>query len=236
MFSLKNVEFWYEKNIPILKDINLNIKEKEISIIMGENGCGKSTLLMLLKGINKVSKGEFFFKNKNICYKKNEKRKLIESVGYIFQDPDIQLIGPDVESDIEFGPLNMEWSDEKVKAKSQEAMEMCDILHLKSKIPQMLSYGEKRRVAIAGVLAMDPEAIIFDEPTTWLDPYQQKKLKNMLIELKNTGRTIVLSTHDVNFAKELNGTYIFIKRGEIVKEGGIELFQDEELLDYCRLR
>lgn len=236
MFSLKNVEFWYEKNIPILKDINLNIKEKEISIIMGENGCGKSTLLMLLKGINKVSKGEFFFKNKNICYKKNEKRKLIENVGYIFQDPDIQLIGPDVESDIEFGPLNMEWSDEKVKAKSQEAMEMCDILHLKSKIPQMLSYGEKRRVAIAGVLAMDPEAIIFDEPTTWLDPYQQKKLKNMLIELKNTGRTIVLSTHDVNFAKELNGTYIFIKRGEIVKEGGIELFQDEELLDYCRLR
>ncbi|MGL4687203.1 MAG: energy-coupling factor ABC transporter ATP-binding protein [Fusobacteriaceae bacterium] len=236
MFNLKNVEFWYEKNIPILKNINLNIKEKEISIIMGENGCGKSTLLMLLKGINKVCKGEFFYKNESILYKKNEKRKLIERVGYVFQDPDIQLIGPDVESDIEFGPLNLGWSDEKVKRKSQEVMEMCDILHLKRKIPQMLSYGEKRRVAVAGVLAMDPEAIIFDEPTTWLDPYQQKKLKNMLIELKNRGKTIVLSTHDVNFAKELNGNYIFIKKGEIIRTGGIELFQDEELLDYCRLR
>ncbi|MGL5123308.1 MAG: energy-coupling factor ABC transporter ATP-binding protein [Fusobacteriaceae bacterium] len=236
MFNLKNVEFWYEKNIPILKNINLNIKKKEISIIMGENGCGKSTLLMLLKGINKVSKGEFFYKNENILYKKTEKRKLIESVGYIFQDPDIQLIGPDVESDIEFGPLNLGWSDEKVKIKSSEVMEICDIVHLKTKIPQMLSYGEKRRVAVAGVLAMDPEVIIFDEPTTWLDPYQQKKLKNMIIELKNKGKTIVLSTHDMNFAKELNGNYIFIKKGEIIRTGDIELFKDEELLDYCRLR
>ncbi|MGL6065208.1 MAG: energy-coupling factor ABC transporter ATP-binding protein [Fusobacteriaceae bacterium] len=236
MFNLKNVDFWYEKNIPILKNINLNLKKKEISIIMGENGCGKSTLLMLLKGINKISKGEFFYKGEKIFYKKNEKRKLIENIGYIFQDPDVQLIGPDVESDVEFGPLNLGWSDEEVKLKSGEAMEMCDITHLKSKIPQMLSYGEKRRVAVAGVLAMNPETIILDEPTTWLDPYQQKKLKNMLIALKNNEKTIILSTHDVNFAKELNGNYIFIKKGEIVRTGGIELFQDEELLDYCRLR
>ncbi|MGL4998861.1 MAG: energy-coupling factor ABC transporter ATP-binding protein [Cetobacterium sp.] len=236
MFQLKNVEFWYDKNTPILKSINLNIKEKEISIIMGENGSGKSTLLMLLKGINKVSKGDFLFKNEFIRYNKNEKRNLIKNVGYIFQDPDIQLIGPDVESDIEFGPLNLNWNNEKVKSQSQKAMEMCDILHLKTKIPQMLSYGEKRRVAIAGVLAMDPEAIILDEPTTWLDPYQQKKLKEMLIYLKSIGKTIVLSTHDINFAKELNGSYIFIKNGAITRTGDVDLFKDGDLLDSCRLR
>lgn len=228
MFKLKNVNFYYEKKNQILKDINLNLEKGKLYVVMGENGSGKSTLLMLLKGIHRPISGELLFKNKR-------EKKFFRDVGFIFQDPDIQLIGPDVESDLEFGPLNLGWKIPNVKDKVKKVMEMCDITHLKNKNPYNLSYGEKRRVAIAGVLAMEPEVLILDEPTTWLDPYHQEQLKELLKKLKEEGKTIILSTHDLQFANELNGEHILIKDGRIMAEGGRELLQNLDLLKECRL-
>lgn len=234
MFKLENIEFGYEEKKQILKNINLEIKKGKIYIVMGENGSGKSTLLMLLKGINKVTKGNLFFNNQ-LINKKKEREILNLKVGYVFQDPDIQLIGPDVESDVEFGPLNLEMSLEEVKKNANYAMKECDILHLKNKNPHKLSYGEKRRVAIAGILAMQTEILILDEPTTWLDPFHQNKLIEIIKNLNSKGKTIILSTHDINFAKNLKGNYLFLKDGKILREGDIELFKDKELLISCRL-
>ncbi|MGL4308529.1 MAG: energy-coupling factor ABC transporter ATP-binding protein [Cetobacterium sp.] len=236
MIELKDIHFSYDGKRETLKNINLKINEGEYLFLMGENGAGKSSLMLLLNGINKPFKGEYLFKNEKIIYKKKCLRDLRERVGIVFQDPDMQLIAPDVESDVQFGPLNLKWELSKVNESVEKAMEICDIIHLRNRECHTLSYGEKRRVAIAGVLAMDPEVIIFDEPTTWLDPYHQREFKELLGQLRAKGKTIIISTHDVFFAKEEKARYIFIKRGEIVADGNIQLFTNEKLLEECRLK
>lgn len=228
MFKLKNINFYYDKKFPILKDIDLHLKKGEIHILMGENGSGKSTLLMLLKGINRAVSGEIFFQGERI-------RNILRDAGFVFQDPDIQIIGPDVLTDLQFGPLNLGWEEEKIHRGVAEAMKLCGITHLREKNPYSLSYGEKRRVAIAGVLAMEPEVLILDEPTTWLDPFHQESLKKLLLDLKKRGKTVILSTHDLSFASELDGEYIFLKDGKIAAQGTDELLKNMELLRECRL-
>lgn len=236
MINLKNINFSYDGKRETLKDINLEIKKGEYLFLLGENGAGKSSIMLLLNGINKPFKGEYLFKNKPIDYKKKTLKELRSKVGIVFQDPDMQLVAPDVISDVEFGPLNLGWDLEKVKDSVKRAMEICDIIHLENRECHTLSYGEKRRVAIAGVLAMDPEVIIFDEPTTWLDPYHQREFKNLLQELKEEGKTIIISTHDMPFAMENGERYIFVKKGEIVADGGRHLFLNEKLMEECRLK
>ena len=235
MFDLKKISFYYEKDKVILNDITLKLEKNEFYIIMGENGSGKSTLLMLLKGINKLKSGEFYFKNRKILASDIKKSGFIPDIGFVFQDPDTQIVGLDVKSDIAFGPLNLGWDDLKVNEKVAHAMEECDITHLQNKNPYLLSYGEKKRVSIAGILAMEPEVLILDEPTTWLDPWHKKQLKEILNKQKNMNKTIILSTHDVEFAKEINCKYIFLKEGTIAAQGGLELFNDIELLKKCKL-
>lgn len=236
MIELRNIFFSYEGNREILKDISLNIKSGEFIFLMGENGAGKSSLMLLLNGINRPFKGEYLFKKERVLYKREALRNLREKVGIVFQDPDMQLVAPDVESDIQFGPLNLGWDLEKVNMSVEKSMKICDVEHLRDRECHSLSYGEKRRVSIAGVLAMDPEVIIFDEPTTWLDPYHQREFRELLKKLRREGKTLIVSTHDLTFAQEEKARYIFIKKGEIVADGNVELFLNEKLLEECRLK
>lgn len=235
MFQLKNIEFYYEKENKILSSLSLNILKGQLYVVLGENGSGKSTLLMLLKGILQEKKGVFIYQGEKIERKKISTRDYIQEVGYVFQNPDMQIVGTDVESDLEFGPLNLGWDYEKVKNKVQEIMTLFEIDHLKEKDIHKLSYGEKKSTTFAGVLAMDPQVLLLDEPTTWLDPYNKRKLIEILSFLKSSGKTIVITTHDMEFAKTLNCNYIFLKNGGVAHEGGIEVFEDMELLNKCRL-
>lgn len=235
MLELKKISFYYEKDKMILKDLSLKLEKNSFNVIMGENGSGKSTLLMLLKGINKLREGEYFFKGKKVVSSGIRKSGFIQSIGFVFQDPDIQIVGLDVKNDLEFGPLNLGWDNKKVQESVEKVMLDCDIKHLENKNPYLLSYGEKKRVSIAGVLAMEPEVLMLDEPTTWLDPWHKNQLKDILYKQNSIGKTIILSTHDMEFAKELKCNYIFIKNGSIIANGGIELFNNKELLKECKL-
>ncbi|MBC2855100.1 ABC transporter ATP-binding protein [Cetobacterium sp. 2A] len=236
MIKLSNISFSYEKKREVLKNISLEIKEGETLFLMGENGSGKSSLMLLMNGINKPFEGEYIFKNEVVKYNKKNLRELREKIGIVFQDPDMQLIAPDVESDVQFGPLNLGWNLKKVDESVHNAMVICDVVHLRNRECHSLSYGEKRRVAIAGVLAMDPEVIIFDEPTTWLDPYHQREFKDLLKKLQENNKTLIISTHDIPFAQEFKSRYIFLKKGEIISDGDIELFENDDLLEECRLK
>ena len=165
----------------------------------------------------------------------NSKTKFISEIGYVFQDPDIQLIGLDVENDIQFGPLNLGWSIEKVNYAVVEAMKSCDVYHLREKNPFKLSFGEKRRIAIAGVVAMDSTVILLDEPTTWLDPLHKEELRILLEKLRDMGKTVIMTTHDLDFAKVFNGNYIYLNSGKVIFQGDVESLKDRELLKTCKL-
>lgn len=235
MLELKDICYGYNKDTIVLNKISLKIESGKFYVILGENGSGKSTLLMLMKGIHKQNNGEIYFKDKLIKNEGLKKNTLIHEVGFVFQDPDVQILGLDVRSDIEFGLINLNYSREQIDFAVEKVMEECDIAHLHDKNPYKLSYGEKKRVSIAGVLAMNPDIIMLDEPTTWLDPWHKNRLKEQLFSLNKAGKGIVLSTHDMEFARSLNCNYIFMKKGKILKEGGVELLDDLELLKECRL-
>ncbi len=220
-FELENVSYSYGQ-VPALRDIQLAIPKGRRIALLGANGSGKSTLLRLLAGLSFPANGQIRF-----CGEAFSKERLDEEefffqfrrrVGVVFQNPDVQLFNGNVFDELAFGPLQMGWPTPKIRERVEEILREMRIGDLKDRAPHRLSGGEKKRVAIASVLVLEPEVLLLDEPTAALDPASQTQIVELLASWKNTGRTIVIATHDLDALEDLADHCYLLKEGRIVAE------------------
>ncbi len=231
--EVRDLFFSYEEGTQALKGINLDIKKNSRVAILGPNGAGKSTLLLHFNALNLPQTGKVRVEDLEVS-KKTE--KIVRTkVGMVFQDPDDQIFSMTVREDVSFGPLNMGLSSEEVVVRVESALRAVRIEDLADKAPYHLSYGQKKRVAIAGVLAMRPDIIIFDEPFAYLDPRGKKGLLQILGDLSEEGKTIVIATHDVDLAAEWADKIVVIQEGKVLAEGDKGILIDPYIIEQADL-
>ena len=196
MIIIENLEIKYPDGNTSIKSISLKINKGESVALIGANGAGKSTLLKTLVGVIPINKGSI--KVEGINLSRSTISSIRKKVGMVFQNPDDQLFMTHVFEDIAFGPRNFGVKEEEVINRVKKTMSLLEIAHLAKRPPTKLSGGEKRMVAIAGVLAMDPVLMLFDEPTSFLDP---KSTRNLIKILKKINVTKVIAATDINLVK-----------------------------------
>lgn len=235
--EVQDLYFRYPDQTEALRGISLKIEAGKKIGILGPNGAGKSTLFLHLNGILRPSKGKVVYKGKEVKYNHRGLLELRKQVGIVFQDPDIQLFSASVYQEVSYGVMNQKLPQEIVKERVEKALQEMDIGDLKEKPIHFLSYGQKKRVSIADILAMEPEVIILDEPTAFLDPVHGDQIMELLDQMNGRGTTLILSTHDVD---RIYGwaDYIFVmKEGQLIKEGTPEeVFQDQNALAAAALK
>ena len=213
LFSLDNVCFAYEGHIA-LRYITLDVARGETVVLQGSNGCGKSTLLKLLNGLVYAEEGTYRFDGDVIDEKSLKdnvfSKQFHQRVGFIFQNSDVQLFCGNVEEEISFGPRQMGLSEEEVKQRTDDVIGLLGIEDLRERAPYHLSGGEKRKVAIACILSMNPEALVLDEPLAGLDRKTQEWLVGFLLDLKKAGKTLIVSTHNDELAHMLADRLVVI--------------------------
>lgn len=239
IFDLKNVSYTYMGKINALNDISFKVTPGEQISIMGSNGSGKSTLLTLLDGLIYPTMGEFYAFGSEIneevfdSIKDNEFRSYFRKrVGFVFQNSDVQLFSSTVFEEVAFGPLQLNMTQEEVKARVIEVLDMIGITKLKDRSPHTLSGGEKKKVCIAAVLANNPDILLLDEPTAGLDPRTQLWLVELLQELGKTGKTIITATHDLETVEQISKRAIVMgENHRIIVEGDVgNVLNNRELL------
>lgn len=233
---IENVSYSYYGRIPALVNVNLQIKDGERFAIIGANGSGKSTLLQIMNGLIYPSDGRVFFKGKEVSEKSLKDKGFLrffrQNVGYIFQDSDIQLFCPTVMDELLYGPLQLGLNESEAIDRVFEVMKMLNIENLKDRPSYMLSGGEKKRVAIGSVLTMNPETLLFDEPTNGLDPKTLCFLMELLFALNEAGKTIVIATHDLSLVDELQCRVAVLSEEHTIERisSADDILKDEELL------
>lgn len=214
-----------------LNELSLTIKHGKKIALLGNNGAGKSTLFLHLNGLLQPTAGTIRFKGKKMKYDRKSLLSLRKQVGIVFQDPDSQLFSANVQQDISFGPMNLGWDRMKVQEKVNWAMAQTEVTELKDRPSHFLSIGQKKRVAIAGILAMEPDVWLLDEPTAGLDPYFSRQIMALLDSIHDTEKTIILSTHDVNLAYQWADEVVVMNDGKVIYQGDpISVFHDEDVL------
>jgi len=235
LIEMNDVHFNYPDGTRALDGINFSIPKGEFVGILGANGSGKTTLLKLLNRLLKPTRGDVFLDGKN--YKSFDKDSLFTRVCTVFQNPDDQLFSPTVSQDVAFGPENMSLSKEDVRARVSDALAAVEMSGCAEKAIQTLSYGQKKRVCIAGVLAMGPEVILLDEPTASLDPMGVYTIMHLLKRLNTEGKTMVMATHSVDLAPLFLDTVVVMSEGRIVRQGTPrDVFSDAKIIRESRLR
>jgi len=234
IIEVEDLYFRYRDGTEALKGLNLAIREGSRTAILGPNGAGKSTLLLHLNGINLAQKGRVRVAGQEV--KKNNEKMVRGMVGLVFQDPDDQVFSSTVWEDVAFGPANMRLEPGEVKRRVEEALCAVRMEDYREKAPYHLSYGQKKRVAIAGVLAMGPRVIVLDEPVAYLDPCGKDNLIAILNDLNGRGTTLVIATHDVDLAAEWAEQVVIIKNGRTMALGGTALLADANLVRQAELR
>ncbi|MGZ5562445.1 MAG: energy-coupling factor ABC transporter ATP-binding protein [Halobacteriota archaeon] len=210
------LEHVYPDGTSSLHNVCFSLFKGEIVAICGANGAGKSTLVEHLNGLIKPRVGRLIVLGHEVA----QKTSVITEVGLVFQDSDSQVFAPTVLDDVMFGPLNKGLTNEAARQAAISALERIGAGHLISRIPYYLSKGEKRLVAIAGVLAMNPEVIVADEPTSDLDPIHSRQIESVLLELKtNSGISIVIATHDMDLAARIADRIYVIAEGQVIATG-----------------
>lgn len=236
MLKMENVTYTYEDNTKALEDISIDLEKGNLVGIVGSNGAGKSTMFLNFAGIYRPKKGKVYLEGKPYEYDKQYLRKLREKVGIVFQDPDKQIFYSNVYDDVAFGPRNLGLEEEEVKKRVEESLKEVDAYEFKDKPVHFLSHGQKKRVAIAGVLAMNSEVIFFDEPTAGLDPVVTKAIEKILVNLSENGKKIVISSHDMDLIYRICDYTYVVKKGKILKEGDSkQVFVEEEILKQAGL-
>jgi cobalt/nickel transport system ATP-binding protein len=217
---LHEVCFSYEGQAA-LRSITLSVAPGETVVLQGDNGCGKSTLLKLLNGLLFPDQGSYFFDGHKI----NEKslkdnrfsKKFHQRVGFVFQNADVQLFCGSVEEEIDFGPRQMGLSEAEIARRREDVIALLSIDHLRGRAPYHLSGGEKRKVAIACILSMNPQVLVLDEPLAGLDRKTREWLLGFLLDLKSAGKTMVLATHDDELADLLADTIVYMNENHEIE-------------------
>ena len=231
------VSFRYPGGQNALNNVSFAVRHQAKIALVGANGAGKSTLLLMCNGMLRPESGEIRYHGRALSYSRSSLREVRRRVGFVFQDPDRQIIAPTVWQDVAFGPVNLGLTEKQIQEAVSTALHQVGLEGFERRPPHMLSGGEKKRVAIAGILAMDPEVLILDEPTSMLDPAGSEDIMDLLEELHHQGRTIIISTHDVELAYSWADTIILMEKGEIIAKGTPEqAFADKELVRRARLR
>lgn len=238
IIELKNVSYQYSSGGPAVrsavKNVSLVVNKGDFLAVIGHTGSGKSTLLQMFNALTKPSSGEVFVNGKNIADKNTNLREIRTTVGLVFQYPEHQLFEETVRRDIAFGPVNMGLSDEEIEERVKYACEIAGVDEKwLEKSPFELSGGQKRRVAIAGILAMEPKVLVLDEPTAGLDPMSRKKLLKRIRKMHDEyGITIVLVSHDMEDVAECAKRVVVMNEGEVFADGTpVEVFSDYENLE-----
>ncbi|XCH79177.1 MAG: ATP-binding cassette domain-containing protein [Candidatus Dehalobacter alkaniphilus] len=238
ILETQELSYAYADGTRALNQVTLGIKRGETTAVLGSNGAGKSTLFLNFNGILKPSSGQVLFKEKPLDYSRKGLQELRRRVGIVFQDPDNQLFSANVYQDISFGAVNMKLPDREIRRRVEAAMERTRITHLKNKATHSLSFGQKKRVAIAGVLVMEPEVLVLDEPTAGLDPMGVSEIMKLLQETqKELGLSVVISTHEIDIVPlYCDYTYV-MDQGKIILEGTPkEVFSKKEAIRSVHLR
>lgn len=234
LLEVKDLHFTYDEK-EVLKGINISIYEGEKIAVMGCNGAGKSTFFLNLNGVLKSETGEIFIEGKRVS--KKEINILRRKVGFVFQDSDSQIIASNVRAEISFGPINMGFKRDEVIKRVDKAVEYMDLKNMENRAPHYLSGGEKKRVCIADILAMESEILIFDEPMASLDPINSQNVEEVLGNLHKDGKTLLIATHDVDFAYRFADRIAVFADGEIIADGKPdEIFNRSDILEKANLK
>jgi len=215
-----DVHFTYPNGVEALKGVSLKIEYGDFVAIMGQNGAGKTTLVKHLNGLLKPTEGNVFVDGVNT--KDVSVASLARKVGYVFQNPDNQLFCESVEEEVAFALKNFGFEEDTIKRRVSWALNLLDLTQYRHTSPFMLSGGERKRVALASVLAWDPKVLILDEPTIGQDYRQKEKLREFILQLKTQGKTVVIVTHDVEFVAECNPRVVLMSNGKVVADGPAE--------------
>ncbi|MBG0852520.1 ATP-binding cassette domain-containing protein [Streptomyces spinoverrucosus] len=200
LVALRGVSFSYEEGPAVLTGLDFEVREGRALALLGRNGSGKTTLMRLLSGGLRPHAGELTVDGTPVSYDRKGLTRLRTTVQLVVQDPDDQLFAASVAQDVSFGPLNLGLPDAEVRARVDQALAALDIARLADRPTHLLSYGQRKRTAIAGAVAMRPRVLILDEPTAGLDPDGQERLLATLDGLRASGTTVVMATHDVDLA------------------------------------
>jgi energy-coupling factor transport system ATP-binding protein len=234
IISVRNLKFAYDGGVEALKGVNLDIRSGEFLAIVGGNGSGKTTLAKNFNGLLRPTSGTVTVAEKPAS--ERTVAQLSRIIGYAFQNPDHQLFCASVKDEVRFGPVNLGYSDDEVNAKAKHAIDAMDLQDLQTQPPHSLRLGERRRVSIASVIAMDPRVIILDEPTTGLDAGETKALMAKVLQLNREGRTVILITHDMRLVAEHASRVVVMSDGRIVLDSDPRgVFADLDLLRNCSL-
>lgn len=217
MIEVKNLHYTYTSGLEALKGVNLTIGDGEFLAVMGQNGAGKTTLVKHFNGLLKPTQGEILVDG--ISTRDISVAKLARKVGFVFQNPDHQLFSETVEDEISFALKNFGFEPEVIEKQVDWALNLLDVVQYKKTSPFMLSGGERKRVALASILAWDPQVIVLDEPTIGQDHQQKEKLQQFIMQLNAQKKTVVVVTHDVEFVAECNPRVILMSQGKIIAEG-----------------
>jgi cobalt/nickel transport system ATP-binding protein len=237
MLEVKDLKYSYNSDYQALKGVSLKVERGEMIALLGKNGAGKSTLFLNLNGIYKPDSGKVFIDGEELKYDKKSLLKFRQKVGIVFQNPDDQIFAPTVEEDVAFGPLNLGLAMEDVQDRVEEALARVGMTGYEKTAPHHLSGGQKKRVAIAGILAMKPEIMVLDEPTAGLDPQGVVDLSKLLNELNDEGITIIISTHEVDLVPDYADRVFVLVDGLLIGEGTPkEIFAQPEILEQANLK
>ena len=235
ILSVRDLHYVYGNGQAALDGVSVDINEGEKIAVIGSNGAGKSTFFLNMNGVLIPERGEISYLG-TVINKKNLK-ELRKSIGIVFQDADNQIIASTVRAEVGFGPMNLKLPKEEVIKRVDEALTYMNILDFKDRPPHYLSGGEKKKVTIADIIAMKSEIIIFDEPTASLDPLNAQMLEEVLFKLGTEGKTMLISTHDVDFAYRWAERAIVFCEGKIIADGTpLEIFQNQETLKKANLK
>lgn len=234
LFELRDVCFDYE-GISALRQLSLEIARGERVALLGANGSGKSTLLRILDGLYAATQGSVSFGGEPLTPERLQDDRFAlpfrRRVGLVFQNPDVQLFNPTVWDEVAFAPLQLRWPKEQVVATVDRTLELMRISQLRDRPPYRLSGGEKKRVALASVIVLDPEVLLLDEPTSTLDPRSQSQIIDLIQEWKGSSKTVVTATHQLEIVEDIADRIIVLEEGKVTASGTTaEILGNQELL------
>lgn len=237
IIEIKNLKYAYTGDKQALRGIDVTIGKGERIAVIGSNGAGKSTFFLNLNGLLTPDSGEIYFKGQKLTRDKKDLNTLRKSIGIVFQDADNQIIASTVMGEVSFGPMNLKLPRDEVVRRVDEALEYMNITDFKDRPPHYLSGGEKKRITIADIIAMHSEVIVFDEPTAALDPLNAEMLEEVLEKLAAQEKTMLISTHDVDFAYRWAERALVFCDGQIIADAPpVEIFDDEDILKRANLK
>jgi len=230
MLTVEDVYFSYASGVEALKGVSLIVRDGEFVAIMGQNGAGKTTLIKQFNGLLKPTKGNVLVDGTETT--KTSVATLARKVGFVFQNPDHQLFSESVEEEISFALKNFGYTKDVIEDRVVWAVNLLGLTQYRKTSPFMLSGGERKRVALASVLAWDPQVLVLDEPTIGQDHQQKENLRQFILQMQTQGKTVIIVTHDVEFVAECNPRVVLMREGKIVADGeGKDILTDVKVIE-----